>query len=179
MYLPHVYNGRNRTFFFADYEGNRQPNTHLSQYVVPSATMRQGDLTGLSGGKAVDPGNGAPFPGNRIPASRINPVATRLLGGYYPLPNIATPGAAYDYQTLSSGDYYADGYDFRVDHVLNARQRIFARWSAKSSDSVCGGCWGPLPASDYFSANKGLVLAHTLTRGAGLSNESPLRDHTD
>ena len=67
--LPKIYNGRNKTFFFMDYEGNRHPGSTLEQYSVPTASMRTGDLTDLPGNPAVDPLTGLPFPNNQIPHS--------------------------------------------------------------------------------------------------------------
>src|SRR6202007_686852 len=62
--LPKIYNGLDKTFFFLDYEGNRDPGETLEQYSVPTASMRSGDLSELPGGAAVDPNTGLPFPNN-------------------------------------------------------------------------------------------------------------------
>jgi hypothetical protein len=47
--LPHVYKGKDRTFFFVDYEGNRRSYSTPQQFSVPTAAMRAGDLTNLPG----------------------------------------------------------------------------------------------------------------------------------
>ena len=60
--IPHIYHGQNHTFFFVDYEGNRQPSSYPDQESVPTAAMRAGDLNGLPGGPAVDPLTGLRFP---------------------------------------------------------------------------------------------------------------------
>ena len=67
LILPKLYNGKDKTFFFMDYEGNRHQSSTLEQYSVPTASMRAGDLTDLPGGATVDPQTGAPFPNNQIP----------------------------------------------------------------------------------------------------------------
>jgi hypothetical protein len=89
--FPHVYSGKNRSFFFLNYEGFRliQAQTNSSQVATPA--MRQGNFSGL--GPITDPLSGSPFPGNIIPGSRLNPVTTRL-GQLYPLPNVAGTGPA-------------------------------------------------------------------------------------
>src|SRR5579863_4350597 len=77
--IPHLYNGRDKTFFFVDYEGNRRRTATPEQYLVPTLAERNGDLNGLPivspttsqpTNVAIDPLNGAPFPNNTIPISR-------------------------------------------------------------------------------------------------------------
>src|SRR5262249_54051857 len=62
--IPNIYNGQNKTFFFADYEGNRKPGSQLVTGTVPTAAMRAGNLVGLPGGAAVDPTTKLPFQNN-------------------------------------------------------------------------------------------------------------------
>ena len=74
----------NRTFFFGNYEGSRQKQLGGgAQAVVPTAAMRTGDFSGATF-ILRDPVTGAPFPGNRIPAERIDPAARRIIDFFYP-----------------------------------------------------------------------------------------------
>jgi hypothetical protein len=161
---------RDRTFFFVDYEGNRQPRSYLEEDSVPTATMRRGDLNGLPGGEAVDPLSGSPFPGNQIPASRINSVARALLDKYYPLPNYNFNGTTNtNYRKLIPTPNDTDGYDVRVDHILNSRQQIFGRWSWKQIASPYG---NPLlPISIYDELNRNLIVSHNYSIRPNLLNE--------
>ncbi len=107
--IPKLVHGRNKTFFFVDYEGFRLRQGVSYTETVPTAAERTGDLSALAASQGVniyDPlttcGTGAPgtpacgagvatgtraqFPGNVIPASRINPTSQILLN-LYPLPN--------------------------------------------------------------------------------------------
>ncbi len=101
--IPGLYKGRDRTFFFVDYETTRSTTGGtLVLASTPTLLERQGDFSQslLDRGKPVqifDPATGRregtrvvrdPFPGNRIPASRINPIA-KLYMNYYPEPNRA------------------------------------------------------------------------------------------
>ena len=63
--LPHLYNGKDRTFFFFDYEANRRSTAVAEQFLVPTQAERSGNLTSLGG----------PI----VPAANINPTATALL----------------------------------------------------------------------------------------------------
>src|SRR5271170_894684 len=75
--IPHLYDGHSRTFFFADYEGNRRSTAVFQQYVVPTVADRSGDLSGLT-----------------IPTASISPTAKALLT-YIPLPNVSANGFNY------------------------------------------------------------------------------------
>ena len=97
--IPHFYDGKDKTFFFIDYEGNRRRTSTPEQYLVPTLAERNGNLNGLpiispqTGQPTttlIDPSNGQPFPNNTIPVSRLNAVSQRLLNEYYPLPNVSS-----------------------------------------------------------------------------------------
>ena len=174
--IPHIYHGQNHTFFFVDYEGNRQPSSSPTQDSVPTAAMRSGDLNGLlsEGQTIVDPVTGAPFPGNVIPSSRINPVARSLLDNYYPLPNYNTGGSTNaNYRTLVPTSIFTDGYDVRIDHLLSSRQQIFGRWSWKNiswlQETFDGN--GLLPPINVDGLNRNLILSHNYFIRPNLINE--------
>jgi hypothetical protein len=142
--LPNLYQGRNKTFFFAAYEGLRRGSATSLTTTVPTQAQRAGDFTGLlnSAGQLVviyDPtttvsqGSGfvrQPFPGNVIPANRIDRVGKNI-AAYYALPN--RPGAA----NTGVNNYFASGtavldtdiFDAKVDEVLSDRSRFFVRYS--------------------------------------------------
>src|SRR5215813_6831041 len=87
--LPKIFNGKDRFFFFADYEGKRarQAQTYLS--TVPTAGFRTGDFSELRGTTIMDPRSNprTPLPGNIIPANAIDPTSKRLVA-LYPTQNI-------------------------------------------------------------------------------------------
>jgi len=72
--IPHLYNGRDKTFFFGTYEGFRLPSTTTEQYTVPSTLMKQGNFTGVA--TVVNPFTGTPYPNDTMP---INPVSQKFL----------------------------------------------------------------------------------------------------
>jgi Carboxypeptidase regulatory-like domain len=130
---------RNRTFFFGNYEGSKlKALGGGSQAIVPTAAMRNGDFSANSF-VVRDPVTGVQFPGNRIPADRIDSSARRILDFFYPLPNQAN---------LAAGGYGAfreilplnrtrDRADLRVDHELSRRDSLFARvsWQRRDPDA--------------------------------------------
>src|SRR5579871_2497135 len=85
VFIPKVYNGKNRTFFMGSYEGFRLVRASPSLSSAMPAAFYTGDFssvpTSLIGGGAIkDPFNGnTPFAGNMIPISRLNPVTQKLM----------------------------------------------------------------------------------------------------
>ena len=70
---------RNRAFFFATYEGVRQPNETTLSQIVPPDLWRTGDLSSVAA-PIRNPATGQPFPGNRIP---VNSASARILELFY------------------------------------------------------------------------------------------------
>lgn len=148
--LPHLYNGHNKTFFFFDYEGNRRSTSQPEQYTVPTLQDRQGNLSDLASTIPADPGNpncpstggclinpatgslatGKPFSNFQI-TTPLNQSALTLLNNYYPLPN-ANLGGGLNYETLVPTPSSTNGFDGRVDYVINQKQQVYARYNWKN-----------------------------------------------
>lgn len=147
---------RNRTFFFASYQSTRIRIGDSTITSVPSAQVLQGDfsLQPETRRNVYDPltikGSGAnavrlPFPGNRIPLSRFDPVAQRV-AGFYPAPNIAgRENLPNNYFIARSSADDANQYDFRVDHNFSDTQHTFIRYSARRQNAFDPGVFA-LPA---------------------------------
>src|SRR5437660_2205463 len=81
--IPHVFNGKDKLFFFADYEGKRvrQAQTFLSS--VPIDPFRIGDFSALLPKTVVnDPRSKTPLAGNILPAALIDPTAAKMVKLY-------------------------------------------------------------------------------------------------
>lgn len=147
VYIPKVYDGRNKTFFFVDYEGFRLRQGKSFTETVPTAAERGGDLSAL--GPIYDPlttcGSGAPgspacapgqnqydrqlFPGSRIPTSRLNPTALKFLD-LYPAPN--TAGGARGINNFVTNASVGGGNNetvVRLDQNVSDKQHISARYT--------------------------------------------------
>jgi hypothetical protein len=145
--IPKVYNGRNKTFFFFDYEGLRQRSAANLLASVPTAAERTGDFSQVKTASGApitiyDPVTTilagstytrTPFPGNIIPPDRINTVSGNVVK-YWPSPN--TPGGGggqiNNYVASSAAPYNIDQYDIKGDQVIGDRQRVSLRWSQRS-----------------------------------------------
>ena len=128
--IPRVYDGRNRLFFMANFEGFRLHNQTQGVYNVPSVAMRGGDFSQILPGTAItDPlNNNQRFAGNRIPTMRLDPISLKMLE-FYPAPN--QPGSALvrNYLALDSNVTNKDQFTSRVDFVENAKSNWFGRVS--------------------------------------------------
>jgi hypothetical protein len=148
---------KDKTFFLGSYEGLRQRSFSERTSTVPTALERMGDFSETFAGAnrpvtIFDPFTTRPnpaggfirdaFPGNRIPANRINPIATNILK-YMPLPN--TPGAAFtnanNYYNAGSGILDIDQIDGRFDHNFTSNHRMFVRVSKRNQDDEPAVLW--------------------------------------
>lgn len=83
--IPHLYNGKDRSFFFFAYEGFRLNQSASASTKQPTTAMRGGDFSALST-TITDPTTGTPFANNAIPTSRLNAVSLALMTKLMPLP---------------------------------------------------------------------------------------------
>ncbi|MFN3323335.1 MAG: carboxypeptidase regulatory-like domain-containing protein [Bryobacteraceae bacterium] len=143
--LPGVYNGRNRTFFFGSAELVRFTQGVTWTGTVPRPEQLAGDFstTRNAAGNVVtiyDPLSTAPnpgggftrtaFPGNRIPQSRFDPVASAM-SSYWPAPNAtgAPNTGVNNYARTGGSRIVKDTWSMRLDHHINERNRLFGRFS--------------------------------------------------
>lgn len=147
VYIPKLYNGRNRTFWFFNYEGSREGVPRANVNTVPSSLERNGDFSqsrvrngaNILPVQIYDPATtrlqGAnfvrdPYPNNVLPASSISPIARGVLS-LYPLPNAtgdAVTGATN--HILSFKDpVFDNGYVWKIDHRFSDRHSVFFRYS--------------------------------------------------
>ncbi len=126
VYIPKVYNGKNKTFFFALIGFIKERTQQSFFQVVPETAYRSGNFSGLNR-VLYDPNTGQPFPGNIIPSSRID----RNAQGYarmYPDPNFRN-SAGQNWFSLQSRRDDTDEMNFRVDHIFNDKHRVMWRYT--------------------------------------------------
>ena len=144
MILPHVYNGKDRTFFFFSYEGLTLRQDGTISTSVPTAAMREGDFSQLTNGQgqaialynpyttqsAAQNYARTPYPGNIIPITQRSPFAAY----YYsvlPLPTLpgVNPAEAPNWfgnDPTTQNDWT---YTWRIDHRFSDRDQIFGRYT--------------------------------------------------
>ena len=183
--IPHFYNGHDKTFFFASFEGLRLPRETPILLSVPSADMRTGNLTGYLAGQGTaaiyQPDGVTTIDASNVP---VKPVSARLLQYLMPAPNYGDVGAyAYNYQINFPAPISANQGDVRLDRVISSRQTAFARFSYKNRQvttapsaactfTYCAEAGSPLQgAYNTPEIDEGLTFAHNYIFSASLMNE--------
>jgi len=138
VYIPKIYDGRNRTFFYQSFETTRGSLILSNRNsTVPIAPWRTGNFSGESAIR--DPFNGnVPFAGGTIPASRLNPVALKIQERFYPLPNSGDTSRilANNHRIQSQRQFDPNTFvTARVDHRFNDKHFIFGRYIWNRSHS--------------------------------------------
>ncbi len=174
--LPKIYNGKNRTFIFGTIEaGFGSGNVQQLSQSAPLAAWRQGDFSALNT-PIRDPFNGnAPFPGNMIPANRINPIGKTLQERFYILPNFGNPNvfAPQNYrETRQNTIAHQPTYTLRAEHRFSPNAFVYGRltrvdWNLDGFED------NPLNKDrKYFRRNlRAATVAYTHTIRPNLLNE--------
>ncbi|MBM3801964.1 MAG: TonB-dependent receptor [Acidimicrobiia bacterium] len=119
---------KDRTFVFGNYDGTRIRQGVFRSAVVPTAAERAGDFSGFS--RVIrDPQTGRPFPGNIIPANRIDKISAGLVK-YYPLPNNPSNPRQNFIANASLVDDL-DSFLVRFDHRVSDKHNFMARYAVQ------------------------------------------------
>ncbi len=185
VWLPKIYNGRNRSFFFVNWEAIRYSTSAVTQTRVPTEMERRGDFrqtiinstnAGLVPVTLFDPFSSTlvngqivrtPFPTAVLPASRIDPVAANVMK-YFP----AATGPGLD--ATARNNFIAnvpnrtvtDQINLRFDHAFSAANKLFARYSQNHANAERQATYAPDNLADPGGAeqprnNKNIVLGDT------------------
>jgi hypothetical protein len=146
--IPHLYNGKNKTFFFADFEGFRLPRSSVIENTVPTQAMKSGDQSYLcssfnsqgicnpgSGLQIINPYTGNPFTYDKIPGTMISPIATNFLT-LYPGPNVGTAFTSANYRTNLPATLDSNGFDVRGDQYFGQKLSLYGRFTFKNIPSL-------------------------------------------
>ncbi|HWR50929.1 MAG TPA: carboxypeptidase-like regulatory domain-containing protein [Bryobacteraceae bacterium] len=151
VFIPKLYNGKDRTFWFFSYEGFREHQASVGGFRVPTEAMRQGDFSGLVDGAGTRPKLYNPFQTDPVTKLRpqfmyngvanvIDPALMSPLWKYFadvlPLPN--TPGA----NPLVQANYWGPRpdlldqwtYSMKFDHNVNERNHVSVRLTNSMSE---------------------------------------------
>jgi hypothetical protein len=178
--IPHLYDGKNKTFFFFDYEGNRKRISQPEQYLVPTVAERGGNLNDLQAlinpnnpPPLVNPFTGQPFLNNTINLP-LNASALSLLNTHYPLPNVncitqLSQGCSFNYENLQPIPSSTNGIDGRIDQIINSKQQVYARFNWKN---LVTNVVNPLLPNDLdHEHDRSFLISHNYSIRPNLLNE--------
>ncbi len=153
VWIPKLFNGKNRLFFMSNFEEYNSRQTSPALITTLPQAMRNGDFSSLlaSGFTIYDPNSRSlgtstvaaqqlasvvatqtPFPGNIIPASQISPQSALLLSKWYPLPNLPQTTAGLPFHNYQYGltiPLDKDTLTTRIDFNERSRSQWFGRYS--------------------------------------------------
>ncbi len=175
LVIPHLYNGRDKTFFFGTYEGFLFPKQSTIQDLVPTQAMKAGDFSqevpldmNVPTTWLIDPTTFMPYwteTGNNI-VTPINSSAQPFLS-LFPNPNVsnyqtviqAEQGLGYNYTDNRDSSYHSNQFDARVDHHFSQKLQGFARYTFKNVTSLAPQDLN-IPSVTYFDDYR--ILASSL-----------------
>ena len=137
--IPKVYDGKNKTFFFVNYEGLIQASPYNLTSTVPYGAYAAGNFA-ASPTLVYDPATKAPFPGNAIPSSSIDPAALKILG-LVPAPN--SPGTRNKTDNIAANNFVSIGSSHpttntgiaRLDETATDSLRLFGTFVHYNNNS--------------------------------------------
>ncbi len=141
---------RDRTFFFGDFEQGIIRRESATVSTLPATAIRGGQFAT----SIRDPLTGQPFPNNRVPADRLDPVAARILQ-YLPQPQ--TAAATNNYVYNSPSDQYERRWNARVDHIINPRHNVYFRYSQQLIDVRPNSPLPPDAQGNYVASGAGEI----------------------
>jgi hypothetical protein len=168
--IPHLYNGRDRTFFFFNFEAQRLRTGLVNNIIVPSDAKRAGNFAELLPSRIIydrSSGTPVPFPGNIIPTSRLSAQALAIQQ-YYPKQNTTTGTNS----TAPSQSIDFDQYIVRVDHQITPKNRLFARWVYINQKEVDPNAAVALGNANLTSWGQDIAVGVISNVGATMVNEA-------
>lgn len=138
VYIPKLYNGRNHTFFFANFERLKSTSSSVGYGVAPTSDELKGTVPSAT--PIIDPSTGLAFPqdasGNYIIPqtewSRLALVATKTPGDYFPIAG-STTSTGSNFAIVSSSPNTNNQQTYKIDQTIGARDSLSARFSLTSN----------------------------------------------
>jgi hypothetical protein len=164
LILPHLYNGRDKTYYFVEYQGFRQVLSATEVIPVPSVAERAGlDTTAFPGDTLVVP---------------VNPQITKLLARY-PLPNDTQgPYGPRTYATSSKVTTVSDQFSARLDHRISDKSQLFARFTMENTvgptTNPSQTAIDPNFAIQFTDQQRNAAISYTRTPSASLTLQSSM-----
>ncbi len=162
VYLPHIYDGRNKLFFFFAWESSKfTSGASTSLISVPTMAMRHGDFSGWVDSKGnqipiYNPSTHTQFPGNIIPASSINPQAAAILAA---MPAPQFPGLFNNILSVSNPGENDRVWSTKIDWYATPKSHFAGLISQNHLappvqigplPGPLGNTWSGTNASDFF-----------------------------
>src|SRR5215468_1002112 len=173
VYIPKIFNGKNKLFFFTDLERTTQRNA-----AGATATVAQSGLRPDANGNVVFPSNvtiydplsnpdprlRTPFPNNTIPANRIDPASLELIKRL-PMPNL--PGNTNNFATSGVGEFNRNNIDTKINYDSGGKLTLFGRYSISPATIIDPPIFGEISGPALNGGQLGTAPGRTQVLGFG------------
>ncbi|PYU89566.1 MAG: hypothetical protein DMG08_21015 [Acidobacteria bacterium] len=165
VYIPKAYNGRNKTFWLANYEGRRTRRGFLDFLNIPTPDQLAGRFTS----EIIDPLTGQPFPNNTIPESRFTRLANLARTKFFPAPNANLPLGNYIRSRSLPTD--TDQYTFRGDQQLGRYGTVFGRYTNTDYTNTIVGNTTDIGDVFFVQKTRNWQISHSVPVGNNFVNQ--------
>jgi hypothetical protein len=169
VWIPKLFNGKNKLFFMANYEALRKRQDFQALYSIPTAAMESGDFSAYSK-TLYDPSTKTPFPNNVVPPNLIDPISQKFLKYYPTRPNVPGAGLANNYVQSQSAPRNRDGFVLRMDYVESSKSQWSGRYSWGSENQSSQGL--SLAGSKVITGYEQYMGSNTRTFTPGVVNQA-------
>jgi outer membrane receptor protein involved in Fe transport len=188
IYIPKVYDGRNKTFFLVNYEGWRIRNgINQDTFNVPDPAQLGGNfsasgLTPVTAGcipsattfcMPIDPTTGAPFPGNVIPTGSFSRLAQVAIGArLFPAPNCFASDCHGNYRLTTALPNTVDQQTYKLDQQLGRFGSVFFRYTTAQyeNQNINGSVSLPFGIGTFNEKSESWMISHTIPLTHSLVN---------
>jgi outer membrane receptor protein involved in Fe transport len=180
IYIPKVYDGRNKTFFLVNYEGWRIRNgINQDTFNAPSPAELGGDFSGsgltpVTAGcipsattfcMPIDPSTGAPFPGNMIPTASFSRLAqVEIAAGLFRAPNCFTSDCHGNFRLTTTLPNTVNQQTYKLDQQLGRLGSVFFRYTTATyeNQNINGSISLPFGIGTFNEKSESWMISHTV-----------------
>jgi hypothetical protein len=159
LIIPHLFDLGNKLNFTLNYNGTVQKAGVDDVATLPTAAERTGDFSGISN-QIFDPRTQTQFDNNQIPASRLDPIALKLLA-LIPMPN--QPGILQNYRFITAVPTNLQQVSFRLQYTLTAKDRLSFNVQTQHTGRTNAQVFGYLDTSSVNGQNESVQWTHNFT----------------
>jgi Carboxypeptidase regulatory-like domain len=167
VWIPKLYNGRNSSFWLANFEGFKQRRGQTDFLIIPTPDQLAGRFTS----EILDPLTGRPFPNNAVPTNRFSRLAQLATAKFFPQPNFAS-AAGNNYIRQRSLPLDTKQYTLRGDQQLGRYGTVFGRFTNSDYTNTIIGNTTELGDVFFVQRTRNWQVSHSLPIGSNLVNQA-------
>jgi hypothetical protein len=165
VWIPKVYNGRNKSFWLVNFEGYKRTSGFSDLLNIPTPDQLAGRFTT----QIIDPVTGQPFPNNTVPQNRFSRVARLAVAKFFPAPNFT--GAGGNYLRNRNLPLDQNQYTLRGDQQLGRFGSVYGRFTNSDYTNTSVGNTTELGDRFFIQKTRNWQISHTMPFRSNLVNQ--------